>query len=106
MIPDATVRLANVQSGQLDIAERIQATDLDGGKADLRIRMYTVPSLSFNHLHINLHNGPKSDNPLAKSRELRQALSLAVDRKALVQAVSNGGVPSGQPVGATDEPLL
>lgn len=90
IIPDATVRLANVQSGQLDIAERIQATDLERGKADDRIVMYTVPSLSYNHLHINLNNGPRSDTVLAKSPELREALDLAIDREALVQAVSNG----------------
>ena len=33
-MPDAVVRFANVQSGQLDIAERIQATDLARGQTD------------------------------------------------------------------------
>ena len=90
VIPDATVRLANVQSGQLDIAERIQATDLERGKADSRLTMYTVPSLSFNHLHINTGTPPRNNTPLAKSAKLREALDLAIDRNALVQAVSNG----------------
>jgi len=90
IMPDAVVRLANVQSGQLDIAERIQATDLARGQADKRIVMYTVPSLSYNHLHINTNKPPRNNTPLAQNAMLREALDLAIDRKALVQAVSNG----------------
>jgi peptide/nickel transport system substrate-binding protein len=90
VMPDAVVRLANVQSGQLDIAERIQATDLARGQADKRIVMYTVPSLSYNHLHINTNKPPRNNTPLAQNAKLREALDLAIDRKALVQAVSNG----------------
>ena len=90
IMPDAVVRLANVQSGQLDIAERIQATDLVRGQADKRLVMYTVPSLSYNHLHINTNKPPRNNTPLAQNAKLREALDLAIDRKALVQAVSNG----------------
>jgi peptide/nickel transport system substrate-binding protein len=90
VMPDAVVRLANVQSGQLDIAERIQATDLARGQADKRIVMYTVPSLSYNHLHINTNKPPRNNTPLGQNAKLREALDLAIDRKALVQAVSNG----------------
>ena len=90
VIPDAVVRLANVQSGQLDIAERIQATDVEHAKTDDRIKIYTVPSLSYNHLHINTNAPPRNDTPLAKSAKLREALDLSIDRTALVQAISNG----------------
>lgn len=90
IMPDSVVRFANVQSGQLDIAERIQATDLARGQADKRIIMYTVPSLSYNHLHINTNKPPRNNTPLAQNAKLREALDLAIDRTALVQAVSNG----------------
>ena len=90
IMPDAVVRLANVQSGQLEIAERIQATELARGQADKRITMYTVPSLSYNHLHINTNKPPRNSTPLAQNAKLREALDLSIDRKALVQAVSNG----------------
>ena len=90
IMPDSVVRLANVQSGQLDIAERIQATDLARGQADKRLVMYTVPSLSYNHLHINTNKPPRNNTPLAQNAKLREALDLAIDRTALVQAVSNG----------------
>src|SRR4029077_2989139 len=90
IMPDAVVRLANVQSGQLEIAERIQATELARGQTDKRIVMYTVPSLSYNHLHINTNRPPRNSTPLAQSAKLREALDLSIDRKALVQAVSNG----------------
>ena len=52
--------------------------------------MYTVPSLSYNHLHINTNKPPRNNTPLAQNAKLREALDLAIDRKALVQAVSNG----------------
>ena len=90
VIPDAVVRLANVQSGQLDIAERIQATDVERAKTDERIAVYTMPSLSYNHLHINVGAPPRNDTPLGKSAKLREALDLSIDRAALVQAISNG----------------
>jgi len=89
-MPDAVVRFANVQSGQLDIAERIQPTDLARGQGDARLKMYSVPSLSYNHLHINTNKPPRNNTPLAQNPKLREALDLAIDRKALVQAVSNG----------------
>ena len=103
-MPDAVVRFANVQSGQLDIAERIQATDLARGQGDARLKMYTVPSFSYNHLHINTNKPPRNNTPLAQNAKLREALDLAIDRKALVQAVSNGVfLPGNQLVPPTSQ---
>ena len=89
-MPDAVVRLANVQSGQLDITQRIQATRARARQDNKRIAMYRYKSLSYNHLHINTNKPPRNNTPLAQNAKLREALDLAIDRKALVQAVSNG----------------
>ena len=44
VIPDAVVRLANVQSGQLDIAERIQATDVEHAKPMIELKSIRCPA--------------------------------------------------------------
>src|SRR5215472_8464581 len=38
-IVDSTVRLSNVQSGQLDLIERLAATDLDAARKDARLKI-------------------------------------------------------------------
>src|SRR5580692_2163501 len=44
-IVDATVRLANLRSGGLDLAERVLATDLNDVRADKKLVLSTVPEL-------------------------------------------------------------
>jgi peptide/nickel transport system substrate-binding protein len=89
-MPDALIRLANVQSGQLEIAERIPPTTLGRARSDNRLRIASSPSFSFNHLHINTGQPPRNNTPLTTDPRLREALELSIDRRALSQAVSNG----------------
>src|ERR1700759_1206581 len=55
-IVDATVRLANLKSGALDLAERVLATDLKDIRADPRLVLSTVPELGYLGLTINIAN--------------------------------------------------
>src|ERR1700760_4970790 len=55
-IVDATVRLANLKSGGLDLAERILATDLNDVRADKRLVLSTVSELGYLGLTINIAN--------------------------------------------------
>ena len=41
-IPDSTVRLANLQSGSLDLIERVAATDVDTVKKDTRLKFAEI----------------------------------------------------------------
>ena len=96
-IVDATVRLANLKSGGLDLIERLLATDIKDVRADARLKLSTALELGYQGIDINVGNGDRAKNPLGSSAKVRQALSLAIDRDALSQVVFNGEfVPGNQ----------
>ena len=89
-IPDSTVRLANLQSGGLDLMERVAATDFDGARRDARLRTASVTGLGYQGITINLNHGPRAKNPLGQDARVREALELSLDRPALNRVVFNG----------------
>ena len=96
-IVDGTVRLANLRSGSLDLIERVQATDIRSVRADPHLKLSKAVSLGYQGLTLNLANGPKADNPLAKDPRVRQALELSLDREVINQVAFNGEfVPGNQ----------
>lgn len=96
-IVDATVRLANLRSGGLDLIERVLATDIKTVRDDPKLTLSKAVSIGWFGLLVNVDNGPKADNPLGKDPRVRQALDLAIDREALNQVVFNGEfVPGNQ----------
>lgn len=94
-IPDNTVRLANLQSGDVDIVDRVSATDLEQAKADPKVQIESAVSLGYQGITINVGNGEKAKNPLGEDSRIRRALSLAIDREALNQVVFNGAFAAG-----------
>jgi peptide/nickel transport system substrate-binding protein len=96
-IVDATVRLANLKSGGLDLIERLLATDIKAVRADKNLRLATALELGYQGMDINVGKGEASKGPLGQSAKVREALNLAIDRKALTQVVFNGEfVPGNQ----------
>ncbi|WP_170775758.1 ABC transporter substrate-binding protein [Ruegeria lacuscaerulensis] len=97
-IPDTTVRLANLQSGDIDMLERLAATDLAQAEGDGGINVERAVSLGYQGITINVNNGEKGDNPWGNDKRLRQALSYALDRDAINQVVFEGAfAPGNQP---------
>ncbi|QUS36775.1 ABC transporter substrate-binding protein [Falsirhodobacter algicola] len=97
-IPDTTVRLANLRSGELDMVERVAATDAAAVEADPKLQMQSVTGLGYMALYSNVGNGPNAENPLGEDARLRQAFSKAIDREALMQVVFEGqATPGNQP---------
>jgi peptide/nickel transport system substrate-binding protein len=88
-IVDATVRLANLKSGGLDLIERVLATDIKDVRADPKLVLSTIPELGYLGLTINIGNDKKK-GALSQSEKVRQALDLSIDRDALNQVVFNG----------------
>jgi peptide/nickel transport system substrate-binding protein len=102
-IPDSTVRLANLQSGGLDLMERVAATDLDTVRKDARLKLAAVNGIGYSGITINLANGERSKSPLGQDARVRQALELSIDRDALNQVVFNGeNQPGNQWVAPTN----
>ena len=94
-IPDSTVRLANVQSGGLDLIERVAATDVEGVRKDPGLKLTAITGLGYSAIVINIANGERSKTPLAQDVRVRQALQLSIDRAALNQVVFNGEFQPG-----------
>ncbi|WP_312930714.1 ABC transporter substrate-binding protein [Agrobacterium cavarae] len=94
-IPDTTVRLANLRAGDLDMAERISASDAASVKDDPKLTYGEVVGPGYMAMYVNIGNGPKADNPFGKDKRLRQAFSLAIDREAINQVVFEGTAMAG-----------
>src|SRR6187551_546787 len=96
-IVDATVRLANLRSGGLDLLERLNATDIKEVRNDSKLKLVAMPDLSYEGITINIANGEKAKNPLGVHAKVRRALELSLDRDAINQVVFNGEfVPGNQ----------
>jgi peptide/nickel transport system substrate-binding protein len=93
-IVDATVRLANLKSGGLDLLERLLATDIKAVQADPKLKLSTAIELGYQGVTLNIGND-KAKGPLSKSAKVREALDLSIDREAINQVVFNGEFKPG-----------
>jgi peptide/nickel transport system substrate-binding protein len=89
-IPDATVRVNNLRAGDLNIIERVAPSDAKAVKEDPTLRLAPVTGLGYQSFSINIANGARADNPLAKDKRVREALDLAIDRDAINEVVGEG----------------
>ncbi|WP_380182469.1 ABC transporter substrate-binding protein [Kalamiella sp. sgz302252] len=98
-IPDASVRLANLRSGDLDLTEGIAASDVKTVQADSRLSLVKATGLGYQGITFNIANGKVApDNPFVKDARVREAFSLAIDRDALNQVAFEGQyTPANQP---------
>jgi peptide/nickel transport system substrate-binding protein len=96
-IADSTVRLVNVQTGQLDMLEELAPPDASKVEHDPHLKLQGVTALAYEAIDINMAHGPAADNPLAKDARVRAALEAAIDREALNKVVMDGRfVPDNQ----------
>jgi peptide/nickel transport system substrate-binding protein len=93
-IVDATVRLANLKSGALDLIERVLATDIKDVRADSRLKLSTAIELGYQGITLNIGKD-KAKGPLSQSAKVRQALDWSIDREAINQVVFNGEFKPG-----------
>jgi peptide/nickel transport system substrate-binding protein len=91
---DATVRLANLKSGGLDLIERLLATDIKDVQADKKLSLSSAIELGYQGVTLNVGKD-KAKGPLSQSVKVRQALDLSIDREAINQVVFNGEFKPG-----------
>ncbi|HDZ6741598.1 TPA: ABC transporter substrate-binding protein [Mannheimia haemolytica] len=84
IVPDATTRYAKLQSGQCDLMGFPNATDIEKMKNDPKINLLSQPGLNIAYVAFNTEKAP-FDNV-----KVRQALNLAVDKKAIIDVVYQG----------------
>ncbi len=94
-IPDTTVRLANLRAGDLDMLERLSATDVASVMGDDALTMEQAVSLGYQGITINVGNGAGAESPLGQDSRIRQALSLSIDRNVINQVVFEGAFAVG-----------
>ncbi|HZJ08108.1 MAG TPA: ABC transporter substrate-binding protein, partial [Trueperaceae bacterium] len=98
-IPDSSVRLANLQSGDLQLIERPAPTDLAIIRSDANLVVPSAPSLGYQGITINLSNPEPRDDPLSSDVRVREAFELAIDRNTINDVVFGGEfVVGNQPV--------
>ena len=95
-IPDATVRLANLKSGQLDFIERVGSSDVAGLRNDSRLKVTRITEIGYQGITINIGKSDKAQgNPLGKDARVREAFELSLDREGLVQVAMDGEATAG-----------
>ncbi|RAO17549.1 ABC transporter substrate-binding protein [Micromonospora noduli] len=97
ILTDASIRAANLRSGDAQVADSVSTQDVASLRQDTAVSVLQSQSLGYQGLTINVGNvdgvgtTPKPINrPLAQNAKVRQAFEHAIDRKALVDAVFNG----------------
>ncbi len=90
VLVDPSVRLANLKTGTVDLAEYVAPTDAAAVKADPKLRLVLSDALGYFGLTNNLANGAQSKTSYGQNALVRQAFDLAIDRAALVNVVFNG----------------
>lgn len=97
IITDPTTRADNLQSGDVQAAEQLDATDIPRLRGASGLKIEDISAISYEGISINISNangvskppGPVN-TPLAKSPELRKAFEMALDRNAINKAVYDG----------------
>lgn len=96
---DPATSVTQLLAGEADFLNAMRSDDVPRVRADDALRVILVPSLAYAYIAFNFRDPayPARPHPLFGSREVRRALSMAVDRKAIVRAVRGeyGFVPEG-----------
>jgi len=89
-IVDATVRLANLKSGQFDFIERVASSDIEKLQADKRFKVARITEIGYQGITINIGKSEQAQkNPLGRDARVREAFELALDRQGLAQVVND-----------------
>ena len=89
-IPNAAVRLANLEAGSLDLVEYIVPTDVPAVRRDPKLQLAIGDGLAYTGITFNTNAGPRAKTALGEHARVRRAFSLSIDRMALNQVVYNG----------------
>ncbi|WDR02864.1 ABC transporter substrate-binding protein [Devosia algicola] len=112
MVADPEVLLLKTLQGEIDMMDQYIATPtnkpvlFDGQEAG-NYGFYTLKETAANVMvfQLNLNHTDETKNALFNNREFRQAMSIAVDRQALLDAVFVGQGAPAQPSINPDDPL-
>jgi len=95
-VPDATVRLANLRSGQFDFIERVAPSDIEKLAKDAKLKVTRITEIGYQGITINVGKSDRAQqNPLGKDPRVREAFELSLDRQGIVQVVMDNEATVG-----------
>ena len=95
-ITDATVRLANLKSGQFDFIERVASSDVEKLAADKKYKVARITEIGYQGITINIGKSEQAQkNPLGRDPRVREAFELSLDRQGLAQVVMDNEAAVG-----------
>ena len=96
IITDASIRAANLRSGDVQVADSLSAQDVPALQKEKNLQVLQSQSLGYQGVTFNIGNSSGIGNPLkqldtpeAKDPRIRQAFELSIDRAGLVKVVFN-----------------
>jgi len=95
-IVDATVRLANLKSGQFDFIERVASSDIEKLQAEKKWKVARITEIGYQGITINIGKSEQAKaNPLGRDPRVREAFELSLDRQGLAQVVMDNEATIG-----------
>ncbi|WAA12244.1 ABC transporter substrate-binding protein [Fervidibacillus halotolerans] len=83
-IPDNSARLNALKTGDVDLIDGINYSDVAAIEADSNLQIFTRPSMNVGYLGLTTTRGP------LQNKLVRQALNHAVDKEAIIAAFYEG----------------
>lgn len=96
-IPDGTVRLANLRSGDIQVGDQMTPVDVQSALTEPKLQLFNSPSLGYQGIGLNVGNakglgqppGPV-DSPFQRDVRIREAFELSLDRQLINKVVFQG----------------
>ena len=107
VIPNDGSRIAAVRAGDVDVIDAVPTRDVDGLRANPDLTIASQPALRYIFLYLDHQrddvpgvsgiNGERLPRSPLRDNRVREALSIAINRPAMVRQVMSGyATPSGQ----------
>ena len=97
IITDASIRAANLRSGDVQVADTVSPQDVPNLQKDSSLTVLQSPSLGYQGVSFNVGNvkgvgtpAEKINRPTAMDARIRKAFEYSIDRAGLVKVVFNG----------------
>ncbi|MDZ4965105.1 peptide ABC transporter substrate-binding protein, partial [Clostridium perfringens] len=93
LVTDQNTAYASLKSGEFDMVDTVPPAEIESGKNEGLVTIY--PNLATYMLAFNVGKQDSISSPEVKkalsNKKVRQALSLAIDRKGIVEKVTKAG---------------
>ena len=89
-IPNTAIKRVNLVSGQLDLIERMAASDAPAVKKNLDLQLLTQPALAYQAILFNIDKEPAAKTLFSTDKPVRRAFEMPIDRAVINQVAFEG----------------